>query len=113
MIFRTIAIYKNIKEGRKDPTGFGRDQLVDLVKGVIIPFLIIGGLVLVLFGLLGFSPWLGGPFGFFKVIFVLGLLVFLIWLFILKIMFSSMKRFLNKVKSRVDEKVFHHDVTPK
>lgn len=114
MIFRMITIYKNVKEGRKDPAGFGRDQLIDTIKGFVIPFVIIGGLILVLFGLLGFSGVLGvGPFGFFKVIFVLGLLVFLVWLFILRIIFSSLKNVLNKAKDRVDARVFHHDVTPK
>ena len=109
-----ITIYNNIKEGKKDPTGFGRDQLLDVLKGFVVPFLIIGGVILVLFGLLGYSSMLGiGPFGFFKVVFVLGLIVFLAWLFVLKIIFSSLKSILNKAKNHVDTRVFHHDVTPK
>jgi pilus assembly protein TadC len=114
MIFRVISIYKNVKEGRKDPTGFGRDQLVDMVKGFVVPFIVVGILILTLFALIGFSNILGiGPFGFFRVIFVLGLLVFVGWLFVLRIVFSSLKKVLNKAKDRVDSQVFHHDVTPK
>lgn len=114
MIFRMITIYKNIKEGKQDPTGFGRDQLLDIIKGFIIPFLIIGFIILILFGLLGYSDLLGvGPFGFFKFVFIIGLIVFLAWLFVIKIIFSSLKSILNKAKSRVDAHVFHHDITPK
>jgi len=108
-----ITIYKNVKEGKKDPTGFGRDQLLDITKGFVVPFVVVGSLVLLLFGFLGFTDILGvGPFGFFKIIFILGLVVFLVWLFILKIIFSSLKTMLNKAKDRVDNHTFHHDVTP-
>lgn len=112
MIFRVIQLYKNVQEGTADPTGFGRDQLMDIVKGFFIPFLVIGFLMLVLFALLGFTEVLGvGPFGFFRVVFWLGLVAFSLWVLISWVVISIAKRFLGRAKKVVDDR-FTHDITP-
>lgn len=113
MIFKVIQLYKNVKEGMADPTGFGRGQLLDIVKAFFIPFFIIGILALVLFALLGFGDALSiGPYGFFRVVFWIGLFVFLIWAFFAWFVFLIAKKFLNKAKKKVDDH-FSHDVTPR
>lgn len=113
MIFRVIQLYKNVQEGTADPTGFGRDQLMDIVKGFFIPFIVIGACVLVLFALVGFTDVFGfGPFGFFRVIFWLGLVAFSLWVLISWVVISIAKRFLGRAKKIVDD-TFVHDITPK
>lgn len=112
MIFRVIQLYKNVQEGTADPTGFGRDQLMDIVKGIFIPFVVVGALVLVLFGLLGFSDVLSvGPFGFFRVVFWLGLIVFWAWVFISWVVITLAKKILGRLKNVADTKM-SRDVTP-
>lgn len=112
MIFRVIQLYKNVKEGTADPTGFGRDQLLDIVKGFFIPFIVVGVLIVTLFGLLGFSDVLSvGPYGFFRILFWIGLLVFLGWVFLSWVVLSLAKRFLGHAKKFTDEKIIR-DVTP-
>jgi ABC-type tungstate transport system substrate-binding protein len=112
MIFRVIRVYKNVQNGTSDPTGFGCDQLMDMVKGFFIPFLIIGLLVLVLFALLGFSGILGiGPLGFFRVVFWLGLVVFSSWSLISWVVISIARNFLTKMKKVTDDTLYR-DVTP-
>jgi len=112
MIFRVFRIYKNIKEGSRDPSGFACGEAFGAVKDILIPFTIVGVLFLVGFFTLGFSNFWFGPSGFFKVLFFLSSFVFLIWFFLMRFILSLTKKMLSQTKKSVDQHIFH-DVTPK
>lgn len=99
---------------KKDPTGFGKNQLLDFVKGIVFPFLFMGAGILVLFGILGVTDWFSvGPFGFFKFLFIVGLIFYIFWVFVLYYLYKYLKKLVDKTKNIVDQNVnFDHDVTP-
>jgi uncharacterized membrane protein len=110
-IFRAGQIYRGLKA---DPTGFGKDEALGLIRGIIIPFMILGAILIILFGIVGYSDWLLiGPFGFFRFLFIVGLILYLIFTAILYTILKSIKKVLDKAKTRVDASMnFDHDVTP-
>lgn len=66
---------KTVREVRDDTGGFVADEVVGLLKGFLIIPVVIVGIALALFFILGFTTLLGGPMGFFKVLFILGAFV--------------------------------------
>lgn len=117
MIFRVFKIYRGIQEGTKDPSGFARDEALGVLRGIIIPFTIVGILFLVGIFLLGFTEFWFGPSGFFKVVFFVFLPVFLLWFLLSQIILSLAKRITHKAKKIVDQEFFTSketiDITPR
>ena len=75
MLFRLFRIRKTVREVQKDAGGFAGDEVVGLFAGLLmIPVLLVLG-ALILFFLLGFTTLIGGPFGLFKVLFIVGAFV--------------------------------------
>jgi len=111
MIFRVFHVYKNLKEGTKNPTGFAHDEALGLLKSVIIPPTVIGALLVVLFFLLGYSSFWFGPSGFFKVLSVIASIAWVIWFLITRTLLVFAKQILRHAKQKADHKLY--DVTPK
>ncbi|MEZ4103544.1 MAG: hypothetical protein R3B55_03285 [Candidatus Paceibacterota bacterium] len=113
MIFGILKTYKDVKKGTADPTGFGQDILLGVLKAPIIIFTVSGILGLAVFFVLGWTDFLSGPFGFFRVVFWILFIPF----FFLEILFwklySKAKSLIQKAKNRVDEEVNTIKVEPK
>lgn len=113
MIFRVFTIYKGIKKGTKDPSGFAQEEAFELLRSLIMPLTVIGAIFVVLFFLLGYSSFWFGPSGFFKVMSIITSVAWLGWFLITRVLLMFAKRMLRHAKQKVDSKIFHHDVTPK
>lgn len=108
-IFKTI---RDVRKGVKDPSGFGAEMAEDLVRGPILVFTIVGILFFVLVFLLGYTEVFGNDFGFFKVVFwILGIPFLLIDLTLWSV-FRGYKALVQSAKKRVDDSNVI-DVTPR
>lgn len=112
MIFRVFKLYRNVKEGTKNPTGFAHDEALGLLRGAILPLTIIGAILVVLFFLLGYTTFWFGPSGFFKVLSIIMSIVWVLWYIVTRILLIFAKQLLRQTKQKVDSKIYH-DVTPK
>lgn len=112
MIFRVFKLYKNVKEGTKNPTGFARDEALGLLRAAIIPPTVIGAILVILFVLLGYSSFWFGPSGFFKVMSIIASVAWIGWFLITRIVLGFAKQLLRQAKHKVDSEIYH-DVTPK
>lgn len=112
MIFRVFKLYKNVKEGTKNPTGFAHDEAFSLLKAAIIPPTVIGAVFVILFVFLGYSSFWFGPSGFFKVMSVISSIAWLGWFVITRIILTFARQVLRHAKQKVDSEIYH-DVTPK
>lgn len=110
MIFTIIKTYKDVKKGVNDPTGFGQDFALDVLKAPLILFTFAGLFGLALFFILGWTELLSGPFGFFRFVFFLLLLPFTILEIVFWSLFNKLKKVIQKVKNRVDERMNTIDV---
>lgn len=105
MIFTIIKTYKDVKNGVKDPTGFGQDALLEMIKIPLVIFTVGGILALALFFALGWTETLGGPFGFFKFVFWFLAIPFVVLEIVFWKIYSKAKSLIQKAKNRVDEEV--------
>lgn len=105
MIFTIIKTYKDVKNGVKDPSGFGQDTLLEIIKIPLVIFTIGGTLALALFFVLGFTSLLSGPFGFFKFVFWFLAIFFVILEVVFWKLYSKAKSLIQKAKNRVDEEI--------
>lgn len=112
MIFGIFKTYKDIKNGVADPTGFGQDALLEVLKTPLIIFTIIGFLVLGLFYILGFTELIFSSLGFFKFLFWVSLIPFLILELVLWLLYSVIKKMVGKIKNRVDREINTIKVEP-
>lgn len=112
MIFRVFHIYKNLKEGAKNPTGFAHDEALGVLRTAVITPTIIGALFVILFFLLGYSSFWFGPSGFFKVMSIISSIAWLGWFLITRIILTFARQVLRHAKQKVDSEIYH-DVTPK
>lgn len=92
MIFAIFKTYKDVKNGVKDPMGFGEGMLLESVRAPLILFTIVGGAILILFFLVGFTSVLIGPFGFFRFLLFFFLVPFVFAQFIFWKMYAGLKR---------------------
>jgi O-antigen/teichoic acid export membrane protein len=107
-IFKTIS---DVRKGVKDPTSFGEELAIDVVKGPILVFTIIGVLFLLLMFMLGYTEVFGHPYGFFKVVFWLLAIPFFIIDLTLWSVFRAYKALVKSAKKKVDDSKII-DVTP-
>lgn len=112
MIFAIFKTYKDIKNGVADPTGFGQDALLEVLKVPLILFTIIGVLVLGLFYILGFTEIVLSSLGFFKFLFWISLIPFLILELLLWLFYKAISGMIGKVKNRVDKEINTIKVEP-
>ncbi len=110
MIFTIIKTYRDVKSGVKDPTGFGKDALLEIIKIPLLVFTVGGVLALVLFFILGWTDLLSGPFGFFKFVFWFLFIPFFILEIVFWKIYSKAKALVQKAKNRVDERMNTIDV---
>ncbi len=113
MIFGIIKKYKDIKNGAKDPAGFGQGVALDFVKIPLTIFTITGVVSLGLLFLLGFTEVLTGPFSFFRFLFWFLLVPFVLLEVFFWSLFRKFKKLIQKAKNRVDERVNTIDVEVK
>lgn len=113
MIFAIFKTYKDVKNGVKDPTGFGQDALLEIIKAPLILFTILGGIFIVLFFVLGFTEIILNSLGFFRFLFWFSLVPFLILELIFWSLYGNVKKMVGNVKSRVDEEINTIKVEPK
>ena len=113
MIFSILKTYKDVKKGTADPTGFGRDLALDVLKVPLMIFTISGIFALVVLFLLGWTEVLSGPFGFFRFVFFLLLIPFGILQLIFWKLFNKAKKLLKQAKKKVDERMNTIDVEVK
>ncbi len=107
-IFKTIL---DVRKGIKNPTGLGEELALDVFRAPILVFSIVGILFLALMFLLGFTGVFGHPYGFFKVVFWILFIPFVIIDLTLWSVFRAYKNLVRSAKKKVDDsKVI--DVTP-
>ena len=99
-IFKTIL---DVRKGVKDPTGLGEEMALDVFRAPILIFTIIGILFLGLMFLLGFTGLFGHPYGFFKVVFWILTIPFVIIDLTLWSIFRAYKNLVSRAKKKVDD----------
>ena len=70
-------------------------------------------LTMLLIWILGFTHFLGGPFLFFRVIFWIGILPFLITIFMFILMFLKTRKILKNTENEVNRETLHVEATIK
>jgi hypothetical protein len=105
MIFAAFKTYRDVKNGVANPTGFGQDAILEVVKIPLIIFTVGGVLALALFFILGWTELLSGPFGFFRFLFWFLLIPFTVLQIFFWKLFSGFKKLVQRAKNRVDEEV--------
>ena len=70
MIFKVFKIKNMAKEAKENPGKFAGGQVGELFLGMLIIPSLLAVFFLVSFFILGYTSLLGGPFGFFKVLFI-------------------------------------------
>lgn len=100
-LFKIFKLRKLYKEFKQNPNETIAGQITDIAKEVaVIPFVILG-LVLVVFFILGFTSILFDSLLFFRVFFILGLLVFIVSFifvrFILRVLFKTVSQQSQKI----------------
>lgn len=99
-IIKLFFIRRQIKEGLADPGGFLVEQALDSLKGLLIIGSAAAVLILVLFGILGFTPWLWGPFSGARFLFWLILIVVILLEIIFVSLFIKLQKFLKQKASQ-------------
>ena len=99
-IFKTIL---DVRKGVKDPTGLGEEMALDVFRAPRLIFTIIGILFLGLMFLLGFTGLFGHPYGFFKVVFWILTIPFVIIDLTLWSIFRAYKNLVSRAKKKVDD----------
>lgn len=97
MLFKLLRIRKDAREIKENPGSFAGGEAVTVALGFLVVPIIIGLLGIVLFFLLGFTSVIGGPFGFFKILFIISIVVAIGVFKIIKASF----RFIRKSTRRV------------
>ncbi len=92
MIFKIFQIRNTIKEVRANPGEFAGQGAGGLFMGLFIMPLVYGVLILGGFFVLGYTTFLGGPYGFFKFLFILSIVGIVGFSFVLYKIFSLIKR---------------------
>ncbi|MEK7586034.1 MAG: hypothetical protein AAB477_02280 [Patescibacteria group bacterium] len=113
MIFQILHIRSAIKEAKEDPGNFAGSQARDVIFGIILIPLIIVLLGLTFLFFLAYTKFLGGPYLFFKIVFIIGLIVSFTFGSIVYKLTSVLRRTTKKVVNKTIENVSNVDVTDK
>ncbi len=92
MIFKIFKIRNMIREGTENPSQFASSEAGNFfvsmfVMPILSAVLLLGGLFI-----LGYTTLLGGPYGFFKFMFVLSLICIASFFFILRKLYKVVKQ---------------------
>lgn len=104
-MFGIFKVYSDAKKGVRDPAGLGKDLALDLVKGPLVLFTFLGGLFLAVMCIIGFTGLLGGPYLFFKVVFWLMTIPFIIFQLVGWTLYRKLEQLVEKTRQRVHEKI--------
>lgn len=104
-MFGIFKIYSDAKKGIKDPAGLGKELALDLIKGPLIIFTFFGAVFLTLMAVLGLTHVFGGPYVFFKVVFILLLIPFTFFELIGWTLYKKIERVVEKARQKVNEKI--------
>lgn len=103
MIFKVLRLRKTVREVREDTGGFVADEVGGVLTGLMLIPVIIVCCALALFFILGFTTLLGGPMGFFKVLFIIGIcMTILVFAVVYPIV-----RFIRRSARRVTNRAIH------
>ena len=75
MIWKLWQTQRMIREGTENPAKFAGGEVRDVVLSVFIIPGLITIIALIIFGIVGFSHLLGGPYLLFKILFWIGLVI--------------------------------------
>ncbi len=105
MLFRIFLIGKTIRDIKSNPSKFAGEEARGAIIGIFILPIIIVLLGLIFLFVLGFTNVFGGPYGFFKVVFFIGLFTSFIFGLIIKRLLSFVGNTTIKVTSEVVENI--------
>lgn len=102
MIFKLFGIGKDIRDARRDPSGFMAEKVVDIIRGAFVVWGIIIILPFVPLIMFGFTQTWGGPYLWLRpVTYVWAVIVFIVFL---------VMRFVVRLLQRKTKKVSDHVV---
>lgn len=104
-MFQILKLFSDAKKGIKDPGGLGKEVALDIIKIPLLVFTLGGGLFLALMAVLGFSTFIGGPYLFFKVVFILLLIPYVIFQLIGWTLYKKIESVVEKARQKVNEKI--------
>jgi len=91
MILQIFKIRKMTNEAKENPGKFAGGQVGELFIGMLIMPSLLTLFLLVSFFILGYTTLLGGPFGFFKILFIFSVFVILCLLYFLRKIYKMIK----------------------
>lgn len=109
-MFGIFKVYSDAKKGVKDPAGLGKELALDLIKGPLVLFTFLGAVFLAIMFTVGFTGLLGGPYIFFKVVFILLLIPFTIFELIGWSVYRKLERLAERAKQKVNEKIVEGEI---
>ena len=110
MLFKIFFIGKTIREIKQNPGNFAGEEARDAIIGILLIPLIIVILGLAFIFALGFTGFLGGPYLFFKIVFVLGLFTSCILGLIIYKLTSALRNTTKKVVNKTVETVVNKEI---
>lgn len=102
MIFRIINIAFKTNQFRKDPNNFLEDEAKGFLNGLVFMPMIIPFLFLLFFFFLGYTEFLSGPYGFFKFLFWI---LFIPFIIIFIFLFKAIKMIRKNTKKVINDTI--------
>jgi len=92
MIFQIFKIRNTIKDVKNNPSKFAGDELGNLFMSIFIMPIISGVTLLIGLFILGYTHFLGGPYGFFRFLFVVSIIGVFCFFYMLKKVYNLIKQ---------------------
>ncbi len=109
-MFGILKTYKDMKKGVRDPGGLGKELALDIIKVPLLLFTILGGLFLVFMFILAFTSSLGGPYLFFKIVFILLTIPYILFQLIAWPIYRKLEGLAERAKSKINSKIIDGEV---
>lgn len=109
-MFGILKTYKDMKKGVRDPGGLGKELALDIIKVPLLLFTILGGMFLVFMFILAFTASLGGPYLFFKIVFILLTIPYALFQLIAWPIYRKLERLAEGAKNKINEKIVDGEV---
>ena len=100
----------DVKKGVRDPGGLGKELALDIIKVPLLLFTILGGLFLVFMFILAFTVSLGGPYLFFKIVFILLTIPYVLFQLIAWPIYSKLEKLADRAKNKINEKIIDGEI---
>lgn len=104
-MFGIFKAYRNVKKGVRDPGGLGQELALDVIRTPLVVLTVIGVLFFVALFILAFTGVLGGPFGFFKIVFWVLVVPFALFELIVWYIFGKIRKLTDMAKRKVNERM--------